>query len=865
MKIRSTRRMTNNGRQHKAAEYVHTAFTSKVSLAAFTNKRPSLSGDLADPCWRHAQEFDDFLDYRDQARSAGCQTKARLLYDKENLYLGVFCEEAGLKKPAVQPDEKVPGPDRWPPGCSLEIFVAPHPDSADYYQFATGPFGGRYDGFKKDGSWTGKWKAKTSMRPDGWTLEVAIPFSSIGAQPPKAGDAWGINICRSGTGVSVWVPIGLDFHRPDRFGTVIFGAYGDWWRRGFKNGWMKAAEHTKALHRKLTPKNAELERKMRTLRKEGRALQEAMLRQGDSLSRPRFLDAYQKAQVCLARFAALDTEIEITRRMTSPTGAIDLVGQKGPNMVLGNSCRLASGVVVRVSYVGYAQVSWRDVPEDIHQFHPAGGKILAVRSTDGGKTWSAPITVVDDGNDNRAPMLAEEPNGTLVCHFVSLSTRPVYAALAFVRSYDSGLMWEKEPTRVTAEPYAFTASQVSGKQLDVEVGEPRLIMAGPVGETRWGHWQFPILSKLRDGRLLVVVQVEDDSMLSYGKPGKPFISSDNGKTWALADLRKEGLPEALGVAFNAVLSVPNGDLVAFTIQTNLAKKDLPLPMLIATIPESYGQVISYYRARDLPQELSVVKMVRLSRGSHKWVEEEAFLDIPNRLVGCNAKEGMIPRPMFQTGKFVSADDGSLLFVAPMKILEPDGRVPARAVNYCLRSTDNGHTWKLRGRVAYNPYAYQDDLAEPDLCATADGTLVCVLRTTDGKGLGPMLLTTSRDSGKTWSRLRLLENFGDVPRLLTLENGVTVLSYGRPGVRLLFSADGTGQCWEHPVAILPGPSLDKKVNWYSMEAESCGNNSNLVPLGPDRFLMAYSDFTYRDDTGNVRKAIFTREIQVRVKP
>ena len=157
------------------------------------------------------------------------------------------------------------------------------------------------------------------------------------------------------------------------------------------------------------------------------------------------------------------------------------------------------------------------------------------------------------------------------------------------------------------------------------------------------------------------------------------------------------------------------------------------------------------------------------------------------------------------------------------------------------------------------------MAEPDLCATADGTLVCVLRTTDGKGLGPMLLTSSRDAGETWSPLRLLENFGVMPRLLTLENGVTVLSYGRPGVRLLFSADGAGQCWEHPVTILPGPSMDKRIDWYSMEAESCGNNSQLIPLAPDRFIMAYSDFTHKDAAGHVRKAIFVREVRVRVKP
>lgn len=824
-----------------------------------------LTGDLRDPAWEKAEVLDDFVDYREQDHPARARTSIRLLYDTRNLYLGVVCDEPGISEPKSTDDTRDKETDRWPPGYSIEVFLRPDRRRPDYYQLAAGPFGGRYDSKGKDSSWNGTWHSAAKRTPNGWTLEMAVPFSDFGVTPPKPGESWGINICRNGAAISTWVPVGREFHRPDRFGLLVFGEYRDWWKQGFADAWRNAFRASRGAIDEKTPGNTELINKLKAAENECQAL-EQKIPAASLASRSSFLAAYEAAQKCLARFPPLDEEIDLTRIMTSPSGLIDNCNQNGQNLVFGNACRLANGNVLRIFYVGYAQVSWRDIPEDMRQFHSRGGKILAVRSIDGGKTWGAPITVVDDGNDNRAPMLAEEPNGTLVCHFVSLSTRPAYAAPSFVRSYDNGLTWEKEPVRITAEPYAFTASQVSGKQLDVEVGERCLAALGPVGEIRWGHWQFPILSKLRDGRLLLIVQVEDDSILSYGKPGKPFISRDSGKTWAPADLHREGLPEAFGAAaFNPVIPLPNGDLVAFPAQPNIAKKDIALPAPIATIPESYDRVISYFRAQDLPRELSVVKMLRLPRGSNKWLEEEAFLDIPDRVVGCSENEGLIPRPMFPTGSFARADDGSFLFVAPMRILEPDGSVGAKcSASYCLRSTDNGATWKLQGRVAYNPYFYHDELVEPDLCATANGTLVCVLRTTDNKGLGPMLLTTSHDSGKTWSALRLLENFGVVPRLLTLENGVTVLSYGRPGVRLLFSADGGGRCWEHPTVIMPGPSMDKRIDWYSMEAESCGNNSNLVPLGPDKFLMAYSDFTYKDAPGNLRKAIYVREVRVHAK-
>ncbi len=88
-----------------------------------------------------------------------------------------------------------------------------------------------------------------------------------------------------------------------------------------------------------------------------------------------------------------------------------------------------------------------------------------------------------------------------------------------------------------------------------------------------------------------------------------------------------------------------------------------------------------------------------------------------------------------------------------------------------------------------------------------------------------------------------------------DNGVLVLSSGRPGVQLRFCADGRGEMWTEACEILPlrGPA----------GPISCGYTS-LLATGADRFWIVYSDFQHNTPEGP-RKAIEVREVAVRPKP
>jgi hypothetical protein len=142
--------------------------------------------------------------------------------------------------------------------------------------------------------------------------------------------------------------------------------------------------------------------------------------------------------------------------------------------------------------------------------------------------------------------------------------------------------------------------------------------------------------------------------------------------------------------------------------------------------------------------------------------------------------------------------------------------------------------------------------EPTYEILADGSFICVARTTDGIGNGPMYISRSVDMGRTWTKPQIFTASGVLPRLLQLQNGVTILASGRPGVQLRFSNDGQGKVWTNAFEMMPYIDYKDQV--------SCGY-TGLLATGPDRFLIVYSDFRHVTSAGEVRKAIKVREVIV----
>jgi sialidase-1 len=153
-------------------------------------------------------------------------------------------------------------------------------------------------------------------------------------------------------------------------------------------------------------------------------------------------------------------------------------------------CRLPNGGLFCVFYSGYGHVSQPTAA------WPKGGRIMAVRSSDNGQSWSKPVVVIDTDQDDRDPSVACLKDGTLLLNwFTPRPKNQVVVLLA--RSTDNGKTWS-EPLKLELDsPYSFACSS-------------------PVRE-------------LTDGSLILGLYHEDDKKnLAFGATVKSF---DGGKTW----------------------------------------------------------------------------------------------------------------------------------------------------------------------------------------------------------------------------------------------------------------------------------------------------------------------------------------------
>ena len=120
----------------------------------------------------------------------------------------------------------------------VEVFFDPVGDLAAYFEIEVNPLNAVLDlvlrrnrsGYVSDVAWNCDGLRTAVQRTDvAWTVELAIPFGSLVAEPPQVGSQWRANFLRIDRppGVprelSAWSPTGRPlFHVPERFGVIEF-------------------------------------------------------------------------------------------------------------------------------------------------------------------------------------------------------------------------------------------------------------------------------------------------------------------------------------------------------------------------------------------------------------------------------------------------------------------------------------------------------------------------------------------------------------------------------------------------------------------------------------------------------------------
>ncbi len=219
----------------------------------------AIDGRLDDPAWAGAAWTDPFVDIEGDAKPRPrFETRAKLLWDDEFLYIGAKLEEPHVWGTLTQHDQIVFNDN------DFEVFIDPDGDRREYYEIEINALNTIFDLFLvrtyvDGGPALHGWDLKglqTAVHVDGtvndpsdvdegWSVEMAFPWEALAEAahrpaPPADGDVWRMNFSRVEWQLRivvgryeklpdtpennwVWSPQGvINMHVPERWGFVEF-------------------------------------------------------------------------------------------------------------------------------------------------------------------------------------------------------------------------------------------------------------------------------------------------------------------------------------------------------------------------------------------------------------------------------------------------------------------------------------------------------------------------------------------------------------------------------------------------------------------------------------------------------------------
>jgi Carbohydrate family 9 binding domain-like len=237
--------------------------TPRHYVCYYTKDSLSIDGLADEPAWQQVPWTEDFSDIEGGSRpQPPLRTRARMLWDKKNLYIYAELEEPDLWGRLKQHDTIIFEDN------DFELFIDPANDTHHYFELEINSLGTVMDLFMakpyRDGgnalmSWDAQGlrsavKTKGTLnhpgdKDQGWAVEMAIPLSTLGfynEKAPRDSALWRINFSRvewdmeSSEGAYrkrldpatgrrypehnwVWSPQGIiDMHAPERWGYLQF-------------------------------------------------------------------------------------------------------------------------------------------------------------------------------------------------------------------------------------------------------------------------------------------------------------------------------------------------------------------------------------------------------------------------------------------------------------------------------------------------------------------------------------------------------------------------------------------------------------------------------------------------------------------
>jgi hypothetical protein len=169
----------------KEASPVFPARESVLAVIPSGQATPVIDGILNDAAWNDVPPLHPFAPLKEMAALAKIDTVAKIAtgaqatFDAVHLYLAFRCgepEPGGLSSHGEKKDD-----DLWKGDC-VEVFLRAGEGTPPYH-FIVSPYNVPWDGKGDVADWNAPWRSGAHIGNDEWTVELAIPWNTIGVKP----------------------------------------------------------------------------------------------------------------------------------------------------------------------------------------------------------------------------------------------------------------------------------------------------------------------------------------------------------------------------------------------------------------------------------------------------------------------------------------------------------------------------------------------------------------------------------------------------------------------------------------------------------------------------------------------------------
>ena len=193
---------------------------------------PKMDGILDDEEWKNAPSAGNFITNTPNfGQSASDSTTVKVLYDNTAIYIGAYLygDPSQIRKQFTPRDQ-----ERLADVDNFGVFIDSYLDRQNAFQFLVTSRNVQSDarlssnvvptnGVFGELSWDAVWDSRVSMQPNGWSVEIMIPLSSLRFSNKKIGE-WGIQFLRfsrRNNEASFWNPVDPNVSGfVNQFGTV---------------------------------------------------------------------------------------------------------------------------------------------------------------------------------------------------------------------------------------------------------------------------------------------------------------------------------------------------------------------------------------------------------------------------------------------------------------------------------------------------------------------------------------------------------------------------------------------------------------------------------------------------------------------